>query len=410
MKELSRKVFLTVLGMLSLFLTLSVVLVNVVGYRREYEGVRRNLGLMNDHGMGPRDEMPGPAPAFDDFENMRIMDYDVYTVELSSSGTVTRIFSLGNEESTFDAEAAADEILRKYSKDTLMVENLYAGKYSFNYKMDNSIIIINDASIAKKLRTLLVESLAIFIVIELLLIFISRLLTGWITKPAKEALERQKEFIADASHELKTPLAVIMASSDELVADESSGKYIENIKYESDRMNRLISGLLDLSKLEEDASKESYKEENLSKIVEKTALVFEAVAFEQGITIKTDIEDGITFNCSKDEIEKLVSTLLDNAIKHSDKDTAVSIRLSKSKSLVNIQITNKGEPIAQGDEEKIFERFYRADKSRSRSENRYGLGLAIAKRIVINHGGSIKASSDGKMGTTTFEVTFKLTA
>ena len=406
MKELSRKVFLTVLGMLSLFLTLSVVLVNVVGYRREYEGVRRNLGLMNDHGMGPRDEMPGPAPAFDDFENMRIMDYDVYTVELSSDGMVTRIFSLGNEESTFDAEAAADEILRKYSKDTLMVENLYAGKYSFNYKMDNSIIIINDASIAKKLRTLLVESLAIFIVIELLLIFISRLLTGWITKPAKEALERQKEFIADASHELKTPLAVIMASSDELVADETSGKYIENIKYESDRMNRLISGLLDLSKLEEDASKESYKEENLSKIVEKTALVFEAVAFEQGVTIETDIEDGITLNCSKDEIEKLVSTLLDNAIKHSDKDTAVSIRLSKSKSLVNIQITNKGEPIAQGDEEKIFERFYRADKSRSRSENRYGLGLAIAKRIVINHGGSIKASSDGKTGTTTFEVTF----
>lgn len=406
MKELSRKVFLTVLGILSLFLTLSVVLINVVGYRREYEGVRRNLGLMNDHGMAPRDEMPGPAPAFDDFENMRIMDYDVYTVELSSSGTVTRIFSLGNEESTFDAEAAADEILRKYSKDTLMVENLYAGKYSFNYKMDNSIIIINDASIAKKLRTLLVESLAIFIVIELLLIFISRLLTGWITKPAKEALERQKEFIADASHELKTPLAVIMASSDELVADESSGKYIENIKYESDRMNRLISGLLDLSKLEEDVSKESYKEENLSKIVEKTALVFEAVAFEQGITIETDIEDGITLNCSKDEIEKLVSTLLDNAIKHSDKDTAVSIRLSKSKSLVNIQITNKGEPIAPGDEEKIFERFYRADKSRSRSENRYGLGLAIAKRIVINHGGSIKAASDEKTGTTTFEVTF----
>lgn len=406
MKELSRKVFLTVLGMLSLFLTLSVVLVNVVGYRREYEGVRRNLGIMNDHGMGPRDEMPGPAPAFDDFENMRIMDYDVYTVELSLGGTVTRIFSLGNEESTFDAEAAADEILRKYSKDTLMVENLYAGKYSFNYKMDNSIIIINDASIAKKLRTLLVESLAIFIIIELLLIFISRLLTGWITKPAKEALERQKEFIVDASHELKTPLAVIMASSDELVADETSGKYIENIKYESDRMNRLISGLLDLSKLEEDASKKSYKEENLSKIVEKTALVFEAVAFEQGITIETDIEDGITLNCSKDEIEKLVSTLLDNAIKHSDKDTAVSIRLSKSKSLVNIQITNKGEPIAQGDEEKIFERFYRADKSRSRSENRYGLGLAIAKRIVINHGGSIKASSDGKTGTTTFEVTF----
>ena len=253
----------------------------------------------------------------------------------------------------------------------------------------------------------MIETLIIFAVIEIILIFIAKLVTGWITKPAREAFEKQREFIADASHELKTPLAVIMASSDELSGDETSGKYIDNIKYESNRMNQLIASLLDLSKLEEGVSIDSYKDENLSKIVEKTALVFEGVAFEEGVLIDTDIEENITLKCSKEEIEKLVSTLLDNAIKHSDKDTTVRVSLYKSNACIKLKITNSGEPIAEGDEERIFERFYRADKSRSRSDNRYGLGLAIAKRIVLNHGGIIKASSNREEGTTTFRVEFK---
>jgi len=430
MKELNRKVFLTVFGMLSLFLAISLAIINVVSYRREYENTKRNLEIIDnrgigfqgdkppgfepgDNGFGDNTEMPGDIPDdvpemdFEDFENMMIMDYEVYTVEVSPSGTVSRVFSLGNNNSDFDATSAAEKILQGYDKDTVVIENLFLGKYSFNYKRNNSIVIVNDAYTAKKLRKLLIETLIIFAVIELILIFIAKLVTGWITKPAREAFEKQREFIADASHELKTPLAVIMASSDELSGDETSGKYIDNIKYESNRMNQLIASLLDLSKLEEGVSIDSYKDENLSKIVEKTALVFEGVAFEEGVLIDTDIEENITLKCSKEEIEKLVSTLLDNAIKHSDKDTTVRVSLYKSNACIKLKITNSGEPIAEGDEERIFERFYRADKSRSRSDNRYGLGLAIAKRIVLNHGGTIGASSNREEGTTTFRVEFK---
>lgn len=430
MKELNRKVFLTVFGMLSFFLAISLAIINVVSYRREYDNTKRNLDIIDnrgigfqgdkppefdpgDNGFGDNTEMSGDIPDdvpemdFEDFENMMIMDYEVYTVEVSPSGTVSRVFSLGNNESDFDATSAAEKILQGYDKDTVVIENLFLGKYSFNYKRNNSIVIVNDAYTAKKLRKLLIETLIIFAVIELILIFIAKLVIGWITKPAREAFEKQREFIADASHELKTPLAVIMASSDELSGDETSGKYIENIKYESNRMNQLIASLLDLSKLEEGVSIDSYKDENLSKIVEKTALVFEGVAFEEGVLIDTDIEENIILKCSKEEIEKLVSTLLDNAIKHSDKDSTIKVRLYKSNACIRLKITNSGEPIAEGDEERIFERFYRADKSRSRSDNRYGLGLAIAKRIVLNHGGTIKASSDREEGTTTFRVEFK---
>ena len=406
MKELNKKVFLTIFAILTVFLLISLVILNLQSYRREYENIRRNLNILHDHGMffKPRDDMnekPEDAP---DIENMMIIDYEVYTAMIAN-GEVDKVFSHGNISSDFDAVSTAGEILRSHNQDTVKIGNLYFSKYSFNYIKDESIVIINDSSVAKKLRTLLLESVLIFLVLDAVILLVSRLITSWITKPARDAFDKQTEFIADASHELKTPLAVIMASSDELTADESNVKYIENIKYESDRMNRLISGLLDLSKLEEGALKECYKTENLSRIVEKNCLAYEGVAFEQGVSIDTDIDDDITFKCSKEDMEKLSATLLDNAVKHSHKDTAVQVKLHKAKGSITLEVINTGDPIKEGDEEKIFERFYRADKSRSRSDNRYGLGLAIAKKIVTNHNGTIKAySRDDK---TTFKAEFK---
>ena len=433
MKELSRKVFLTIFGILSFFMLLSLVIINVVYYRREYENVERNLTIMEDRGQRfglfdlpgafgfdngrqdtdwqnnnrPEEDMQNNDRPPRDVENMMIIDYEVYNVDIVD-GKVENIFNIGNESSDFDASAVAEDILKKYSNDIIRIENLYIGNYSFN-KRDNRIVIINDNRIARKLRGMLLISILILIITEAVLFFVSRLIAGWITKPAREAFDRQREFIADASHELKTPLAVIMASADELKAEvdntDTNTRYIKNIKHESDRMNKLITSLLDLSKLEEGVSKDSYKEENLSKIVEKTCLVFEGVAFEQGIEIDTEVEEKISFKCSKDEMERLVSILIDNAIKHSFEKTTIRARLRKSKGATILEIINSGDPIKEGDEEKIFERFYRADKSRTRSENRYGLGLAIAKRIVINHGGSIKAYS--KEGKTTFRAEFK---
>ena len=187
--------------------------------------------------------------------------------------------------------------------------------------------------------------------------------------------------------------------------ESESSKYIEIIKYESERMNNLIKNLLDLSKLENGISSSTYKDENISKIVEKISSTFEGIAYENSIKIKTNIEENIILRCSKDEIEKLISIILDNAIKHSYEKSTIKVNLHKEKNNINIEIINRGDPINIGDEEKIFERFYRADKSRKRDSNRYGLGLAIAKNIVINHNGIIKAYS--KDGNTTFKIVLK---
>ena len=393
MNELNRKVFITIFGIFACFLFAGMAILNIQGYSREYQSVRRTLDIVDERGDGFKPPMkPNDKESFD-IENMLFMEHEVYTIEIND-GVIERILSHGNESDSFDAADIASDIINSYDTDTIRIGNLYTNQYCFNYKSDNVMVIVNLADINKKLSVFLAETIIMFACLLLLIFLVSKMITKWITKPAKEAFDKQKKFIADASHELKTPLAVIMASADEMKVNDESIRYMDNIKYETDRMSKLISGLLDLSKIEEGVSHSQFKQENISKIVEKQSLVFEGVAFEQGVLIETDIEENIVMNCCKDEIEKLVSTLIDNAIKHSYKEKKVNINHKKIKNNIVLEVINIGDPIKSGDEEKIFERFYRGVESRKRSDNRYGLGLAIARGIVNNHGGNITARSE----------------
>ena len=401
MKELNRKVFNTIFLLLSAFIVTGVVIYNVDSYQKEYNSIKRNLTFIETQKPTPKDFTNSTiGPKDRGIDNMMIMDYEVYTVILNNLEIEKIIYH--SNDSTLDIEKAVNSIINKNKG--LKIGNLYNNKYSYNF-YDNTIIIINTKKTNERLQKTLIKSIVLFFIFEMIVYFISNTLTKRITKPAEEAFNKQKDFIADASHELKTPLAVIMASSDELKKDKKNAKYVENILYESDRMSTLIKSLLDLSKLENKISINSYKEENISKIIERTSLTFEGIAYEHNVKIDTNIEDDIIYRCSKEEIERLISIIIDNAIKHSYKDSTINISVYKEKNNISIEIINEGDPINPGDEEKIFTRFYRADKSRNRDANRYGLGLAIAQNIVINHNGTIKAYS--KDGKTTFKIVLK---
>lgn len=336
-------------------------------------------------------------------ESPIFMDKIVYTVIYNDKYEVIDVLNYSqNDISDDEIKKIAENILGEDNKTMMNIGNLYFDSYSYSYKGTNTLIIIDNSTAQTKLISLLKTSIILFALLEIIIIVVAIKLTRWIIKPVVESFEKQKQFITDASHELKTPVAVIMANAEALEKEPEEPKWLENIKSESERMNELITDLLDLAKLENKSIKEDYNLENLSKIVERSLLTFESLMYENKIKLTYDIQKDIFINCSNNQMKQLVAILIDNAINHSEDNGEIILTLKKEKNDVILKVTNKGEEIPEEIQQKIFERFYRVDEARNRQANRYGLGLAIAKNIVINHNGKITVQSDN--GYTTFIV------
>lgn len=410
MNKLKNKVFLVIFGLLTIFLITILFIFNFQDYYTKKQNLLRNL-TQAKKANGMTDELSynldGRRNAgFNNKPSMIFMDYAVYTVILDSQNNIICIINnSGLDKDDNEILTIANKIISKNNSSKVNVPNLYFNKYAYSYNYGESITIINIENIKSELLSRLKISILIFIILEALIIFISKKITNWIITPVLDSFERQKQFIADASHELKTPLAVIMASSDALYNNPKEKKWLNNIKSESDRMNNLIKNLLTLAKLEDDNKDIIKSNLNLSKLVLLQSLTYESLMFEQNLKLKTSIDDDIYLKCNEDNIKELLSILIDNAIKHSFKNENIKVSLKESKNSVILKVENKGEEIPKGEEEKIFERFYRLDKSRNRNENRYGLGLAIAKKIAQNNNANITARSEDNL--TTFEVVFK---
>lgn len=403
MNKLKTKTFTTLCIIFTTFLISIIFITNYQQYHREQENIRRNITRINNLNDIRKDNNPPPNKVEDNKKSI-IMDYEICTVLLNGENIID-IINYSDKNDLTNIDEIVKEIITTNKDSKLKINNLYFSNYSYNYQKNSYITIINNTTIKERLQSSLLTSLIILVFFEVFIIFISTVITDYLTKPAIDSFNKQKDFIADASHELKTPLAVIMASADSLEANPKEKKWLNNIKDETDKMSNLITNLLNLSKLENGITKETYSEVNLSKIIEKSSLVFEGVAYENSVKILSTITPNITFKCNKDEISELLSILLDNAIKHSERKTSIEVKLYKEKDNIIIDVINTGEEIPKDETEKIFERFYRLDKSRNRALGRYGLGLAIAKNIVTNHGGKITASSEN--GKTTFRTIFK---
>lgn len=402
MNNLKKKVFTLIFSILSISI-LGFIIVFNVGKCLEYNKIISNSLRIAKNNEEDKNRL-NKDNGFKD-NNIRYMDKVIYTLLLNNDNSIKEVINLSNNNIDMDSiKSLGQSILNNNNIKKEYIGNIYFNKYSYIYSNSKYLIIIDNSSIQNSLYNYLLISLSLFILLEVIVYLISMVLTSWIIKPVISSFEKQKEFIADASHELKTPLSVIIASNEALEDNPNEVKWLNNIKSEANRMNILIKNLLELASFEK---KETYvlKEDNLSKVVELAVLTFDAKAYESDIKLESKIDSNIKFNFDTYSINELVEILLDNALKHADKKSTIIVNLKEQGNNILLSVTDTGDVIPKGEEEKIFERFYRLDKSRSRKENRYGLGLAIAKNIVVNHNGKISAESVGM--ATTFKVLFK---
>lgn len=232
---------------------------------------------------------------------------------------------------------------------------------------------------------------------------ISLFLSGWALRPVERAWRQQKRFVADASHELKTPLTVILANVGILKSKSSTTieeqiAWIDNTEAEVKRMKGLVDDLLFLAKTDDAKTAVVFSKVNLSDVFLSTALTLESLAFERGVGIDTGgIAPSVNVAGDEGQLKRLVGILLDNAIKYSDENGIVTLNLARKQSKAVLSVHNFGNPLTPEDLDHLFERFYRADQSRSKEG--YGLGLSIAQSIVKAHKGAILVESDSDKGT-----------
>ena len=240
-------------------------------------------------------------------------------------------------------------------------------------------------------------ALAVFFAISLFLAWLS-------LKPVERAWAQQRQFVADASHELKTPLTVILANTGIMAAHPdatvaSQCKWLGYIQEEAQRMKELVEDMLFLAKHDGAERPKDSRAVNFSDLVTGCVLRFESVAFERQVALTSRIQPDLSVSGEPDSLERLVMILLDNAVKYAGERGRADVVLSRRQERVVLSVGNTGEPIPPEHLEHLFERFYRVDGSRSRKEGGYGLGLAIAQTITTSHRGQIEVRSSREEGT-----------
>ena len=330
-----------------------------------------------------------------------------FVAEIFTGGTIrlsgSSYYNLENQDLVLNIVRAALE-----GKSDSGVLKDYSLRYMRRAGAVSVRIAFTDCSMERAtMRSLLLRSGLVTLAALLVLTGLSYWLAGFAVRPVRRAWQEQKQFVSDASHELKTPLTVILSST-ELAAGEQdpekTRQYVEGIRAESLRMKALVEDMLTLARTESGA-KQTMGAVDLSDTLLDSALAFEPVAFESGRALTYDIQPELAVRGSAAQLRRLADILLDNAVKYAAPGTTVGLLLRREGRSALLQVENRGETIPAEKLPHLFDRFYRADESRTGGEG-FGLGLAIAQSIVQTHGGSIGCTSAA--GVTRFTVTLPL--
>ena len=354
-----------------------------------------------------RGDFPGLPHPGDQFPQMHGWMLDSYTiVTVNAAGTLL--------SRTEQNAALSDEVLAEAVKIALA-----SGERTGVWRQQSLMFVVRDSpegtriafadtgGVTTSLWENIAVSAALFAAGMGVIFCISLGLSALAVRPVEAAWEKQKQFIADASHELKTPLTVILANTrillshpEQTVAQQA--QWITSTDEEARTMRRMVEQMLELARTDAQEAAPLRTEVDLSGLIEGCALCFEPSAYEKDIRIECEIEAGITVQSDSERLTQLCRILLDNAVKYAARGTAVRVSLAPEGKRIALRVHNDGTPIPPQDLPHLFDRFYRTDKARG--EGGFGLGLAIAKSTVESLGGEIAAESGAACGTT-FTVT-----
>jgi two-component system sensor histidine kinase CiaH len=401
LQKLRMKFILLTMALLLLVLTVIMGTINLLNYRHVLNSADQTLALiLEGNGRFPDNFNSGNKP-FDSKRSPELpFETRFFTVILSEDGTATfvdtgKIAAVTSETAVSYAEEVWDSRQAKG----------FIGEYRYAVQESaaESMIVFMDcgrqlSAVNSFLFISVGISLAGFFIVSLLLYILS----ARIVKPISDSYEKQRQFITNASHDLKTPITIIDADMDVLEMDYAENEWMQDIRKQTKRLSELIQELVFLSRMEEKENHFQMIDFPISDVVEETAQSFESLAVTKEKAFAMQIQPMLSYYGDEKTIRRLVTILLDNALKYSDEKGNITIFFEKADRALKLMVHNTCAPIAAEDIKHLFERFYRGDKSRNSQNGGYGIGLSIAKAIVEAHNGTIRATTkDGHSLTVT---------
>lgn len=398
MKALQKKFVFTAMIAVSILLFILLGIINIVNIAMVRTETDKTLTMISeadgnfDHIQPP----PNSAPPFDfrikpKDERDKFLSSNFFIVRLNGNGQI--VFTDVSRTSLVDEASAEELALRVLDEGTSVGK---AGKY--RYQISNShtgnetVIVFLDTSeeILSYVRVLFLSG-GIGLSCWILMLFMVMFLSKKAIFPIVENMERQKQFVTNAGHEIKTPLAVILANTEAMELYNGENKWSKNIREQTVRLNGLMKNLLLLAKMDESAAEIIKTEISFSELVSENVRVFAEPLNLRSITLQTEIQPNVIIKANKEQISQLISILLDYASKYTNNRGTVIVRLQKSDKRIKLLIKNSCEKLLDTPPDKLFDRFYRDDKARTQKTGGYGIGLSVARSIVLANKGSITA-------------------
>jgi signal transduction histidine kinase len=400
-RRLKGKFLVVILGILILVFMIFVVSINLISAFSNRKQAREFLQAMAKmDGIRPPDfeEQPDfPPPQNLPQDNPVFLLMNFYGARLDHNNHPIRFI---NEHSTLYSEKEIEVLIKQVLAADQTFDSIAEQFYLVETKEYGKLVLFMDNRVgAANASRLLQISLLISGVSIIFLYMVSMLLTHWMLKPVQETFDHQKQFISDASHELKTPLSVIAANADVLEREQGQSKWLGYIKAEIMRMNKLVEQFLTLAKLEDQQAALVFSEVNFGECILSVLLPFESRAFEENIDLCYEVSQSCFVKGDEDSLKQLAAILIENAFKYCEQNGTIKVELLQTGNSVQFFVFNTGKWISEDEKKLIFQRFYRADRSRSSKKGSYGLGLSIADAIVKNHRGVIWVESEEGYGT-----------